>query len=185
MVFPGSSATASASARIFRLNARLKVRRRASDVLTRTPDLPRFVAFHMESPHELGTEHVRTWALHLLQVKGRNANTVNVAIMALRFLFGTTFQRPEVTASVRVVRTHSPQPDVPSGSQVAKAASREILAALAGRCPADHGLSVNPRESVPTTVPRWASYWPEFQAWRKAPCSTSGLKPAGTCRLAA
>ena len=86
MVFPGSSATASASARIFRLNARLKVRRRASDVLTRTPDLPRFVAFHMQSPHELGTEHVRTWALHLLQVKGRNANTVNVAIMALRSL---------------------------------------------------------------------------------------------------
>ena len=79
----------------------------------------KFVAFHKRSPHELGVEHVRTWVLHLLQVKGRNPNTVNVYIAALRFLFETTLQRPEVMASVRVVRTRSRQPDVPSGSQVA------------------------------------------------------------------
>jgi integrase/recombinase XerD len=78
-----------------------------------------FVAFHMRSPRELGTEHVRTWVLHLLQVKGRNPRTVNVYIAALRFLFGTTLQRPEVMASVRMVLTRNRQPDVPSGSQVA------------------------------------------------------------------
>ena len=79
----------------------------------------KFVAYHKRSPHELGVEHVRTWVLHLLQAKGRNPNTVNVCIAALRFLFETTLQRPEVMASVRVVRTRSRQPDVPSGSQVA------------------------------------------------------------------
>ena len=68
--------------------------------------------------HEVAAR-ARHRVLQLLQVKGRNANTVHVAIMALRFLLGTTLQRPEVMASVRVVRTHSPQPDVPSGSQVA------------------------------------------------------------------
>ena len=78
-----------------------------------------FVAFHKRSPHELGVEHVRTWVLHLLQVKGRNPSTVNVSIAALRFLFETTLQRPEVMASVRVLRTRTPQPDVPSGSQIA------------------------------------------------------------------
>ena len=79
----------------------------------------KFVAYHRRSPHELGVEHVRTWVLHLLQSQGRNPNTVNVGISALRFLFGTTLQRPEVMATVRVVRTRSRQPDVPSGSQVA------------------------------------------------------------------
>ena len=79
----------------------------------------KFVAYHKRSPHELGVEHVRTWVLHLLQAQGRNPNTVNVCISALRFLFGTTLERPEVMASVRVVRTRSRQPDVPSGSQVA------------------------------------------------------------------
>ena len=79
----------------------------------------KFVAYHKRSPHELGVEHVRTWVLHLLQAQGRNPNTVNVCIAALRFLFGTTLERPEVMASVRVVRTRSRQPDVPSGSQVA------------------------------------------------------------------
>jgi len=43
-------------------------------------------------------------------------------------------------------------------SKSAKAASREILAALARRCPANHGFSVNPGEPVPTTVPRSSSY---------------------------
>ena len=43
---------------------------------------------------------------------------------------------------------------------VAKAASRELLPTLAGAGTTGHGFSVNPRESVPTTAPRWSSYWP-------------------------
>jgi len=54
----------------------------------------KFVAFHMRSPRELGTEHVRAWILHLLHEKGRNPRTVNVYIAALRFLFTVTLLRP-------------------------------------------------------------------------------------------
>lgn len=79
----------------------------------------KFVAFHKRSPRELGVEHVRTWVLHLLQVEGHNPQTVNVHIAALRFLFNTTLQRPDVMASVRMVRVRHRQPDVPGGSQVA------------------------------------------------------------------
>lgn len=79
----------------------------------------KFVAFHMRSPVELGTEHVRTWVLHLLHVKGRHPGTVNIYIAALRFLFGVTLQRPDVMAPIRRVRTRHRQPDVPGGSQVA------------------------------------------------------------------
>jgi integrase/recombinase XerD len=78
-----------------------------------------FVAFHRRSPADLGTEHVRAWVLHLLPVTHRNPRTVNVAIAALRFLFDTTLQRPDVMASMRAVRVQHRQPDVPSGSQVA------------------------------------------------------------------
>ena len=78
-----------------------------------------FVAFHKRPPSDLGTEHVRAWVLHLLQVKGRNPRTVHVHISALRFLFDVTLQRPEVMASVRTVRTRIRQPDVPAGRLVA------------------------------------------------------------------
>jgi len=79
----------------------------------------KFVAFHMRSPRELGTEHVRAWILHLLHEKGRNPRTVNVYIAALRFLFTVTLLRPEVMASIRTVRTNHRQPEVPGGSVVA------------------------------------------------------------------
>ena len=77
-----------------------------------------FVAFFMVSPTRLGTEHVRAWLLHLIQAKHRSPSTVNVATAAVRFLYGTTLQRPEVMASIRGVRSRHRQPDVPSGSQI-------------------------------------------------------------------
>ena len=52
-----------------------------------------FVAYFKRSPHELGTEHVRAWLLHLLTTKKRCPSTVNVAMAALKFLFGTTLGR--------------------------------------------------------------------------------------------
>lgn len=78
-----------------------------------------FVAFFMQPPATLGTEHVRQWILYLLTIARRNPSTVNVAISALRFLFTTTLQRPEVMQSIRSVRQNHTQPDVLSGSEVA------------------------------------------------------------------
>lgn len=78
-----------------------------------------FVAFHRRCPRELGTEHVRTYILHLLHEKGLTPRTVNVTVAALRFLFTVTLLRPEVMASIRTIRVSHREPDVPGGSVVA------------------------------------------------------------------
>lgn len=77
-----------------------------------------FVAYHKKSPTELGTEDVRAWVLHLLTTLGRKASTVNVAIAALRFLFGTTLGRAEVMQGIRNVTKEHACPEVPSGTEV-------------------------------------------------------------------
>jgi site-specific recombinase XerD len=76
------------------------------------------VAHFRRPPQELGAEHVRAWVLHLLTALGRSASTVNVAIAALRFLFGTTLKRPEVMVGIRTVRKDRACPQVPSGSEL-------------------------------------------------------------------
>lgn len=48
-----------------------------------------FVAHYRRSPRLLTTEHVREWLRHLLVDKKRSAATVNVAIAALKFMFGS------------------------------------------------------------------------------------------------
>jgi len=77
-----------------------------------------FVAFFMRTPAELGTGEVRAYLLFLLQVALRSPSTVNVTIGALRFLFGTTLERPEVMETIRSVRKDHPQPEVLAGSEV-------------------------------------------------------------------
>jgi integrase/recombinase XerD len=79
-----------------------------------------FVAFHKRAPTELGTSDVRAWALFMLTVAHRSASTVNVAVAALKFLYRVTLDRPEVVATIRRVRGDQPQPDVLSGSEVAR-----------------------------------------------------------------
>ena len=79
----------------------------------------RFFIAHFRLPvSELGTEHVRTWVLHLLTVLGRSPASVNLAIAGLRFLFGTTLKRPEVMQGIRNVRRDHGCPAVPSGSEL-------------------------------------------------------------------
>jgi site-specific recombinase XerD len=76
-----------------------------------------FVAHHGRSADKLGTQDVRTWLLWLVNVRKRDAATVNVAIAALRCLF-TTVGRPEVMQSIRNVRKQHRAPDVLSGTEV-------------------------------------------------------------------
>lgn len=77
-----------------------------------------FVAHFKRPASQLGSEHVRAWVLHLLTKLGRKAATVNVAIAALRFLFGTTLKRPDVMSGIRNVRGNHVCPELPSGSEV-------------------------------------------------------------------
>ena len=77
-----------------------------------------FIAFYMQPATDLGAKQVRGYLLFQLNVAQRSASTVNVTISALRFLFGTTLERPEVMQSIRAVRKDHPQPEVLSGSEV-------------------------------------------------------------------
>ena len=77
-----------------------------------------YVAHFRRSPVELGTEHVRAWLLYLLITKKSRPATVNVALAAVKFLYGATLGKPEVTRELRSVRRTFPAPDVLSGSEV-------------------------------------------------------------------
>jgi hypothetical protein len=52
-----------------------------------------FVAYLGRSPTRASNDDVRRWLLHLLRDKHYKPATVNTAIGALKFLFGTTLQR--------------------------------------------------------------------------------------------
>jgi integrase/recombinase XerD len=79
-----------------------------------------FVTYLGRSPTHASNADVRRWLLHLLRDKKYKPATVNTAIGALRFLFGTTLQRPEVMHGVHSVRKDHPAPDVLSGSEVGR-----------------------------------------------------------------
>jgi len=79
-----------------------------------------FVAYLGSSPTRASSDDVRRWLLHLLRDKHYKPATVNTAIGALKFLFRTTLQRPEVVHGIRSVRQEHPAPDVLSGSEVSR-----------------------------------------------------------------
>lgn len=79
-----------------------------------------FVAYLGRSPTRASNDDVRRWLLHLLRDKHYKPATVNTAIGALKFLFGTTLQRPEVVHGIRSVRHEHPAPDVLSGSEISR-----------------------------------------------------------------
>ena len=76
-----------------------------------------FVAFHRRDARQLDTEDVRAWVMHLRRA-GRAPRSINVAMSALRFLFGVTLRRPEVMYPIRRVVEHDVQPAILSGSEV-------------------------------------------------------------------
>lgn len=49
-----------------------------------------FARHFNRSPADLGPEHVRAWQVHLVEERGVSWSTLNVAVCALRFLYGTT-----------------------------------------------------------------------------------------------
>jgi site-specific recombinase XerD len=77
-----------------------------------------FLAHFRRPARELGPEHVRAWVLHLLTVLRRRPASVNQAIAGLRFLFGTTLNRPAVMQGIRNVRRNQGCPSVPSGREL-------------------------------------------------------------------
>lgn len=77
-----------------------------------------FARYHMRSPEEMDSEEVREFLLYLQDERGLSPSTVCVHIAALRFLYGTTLQRPEVMEPFRMPKTPRKLPMVLSGSEV-------------------------------------------------------------------
>lgn len=77
----------------------------------------KFSRFFGRSPKELGAEEVRTYQLHLVK-QGRSWSHINQVSCALRFLFGVTLDRIDV--SVRIVSGKEPRklPIILSAEQV-------------------------------------------------------------------
>ena len=82
-----------------------------------------FEAHFALSADQLERKHVCSWLFCLMRTKKLSPATVNVAIAALNHRFAT-LKRPGVMAGIRLVRNHSPQPDVLTTDEV-----RRFLAA--------------------------------------------------------
>jgi len=77
----------------------------------------RFSAFHGRSPDTLGIEDVRDYRLHLIS-RNLNPNTINPIMGALRFFYGTTLGRKDITDQIPYARRADALPAVLSREEV-------------------------------------------------------------------
>ena len=78
-----------------------------------------FAAFIGRSPETATAEDLRRFQLKQNE-EGRGASTINSAVSALRFLFGTTLERPDLARRLTVVRQPRKIPVVLSTEEVAR-----------------------------------------------------------------
>lgn len=76
--------------------------------------------YDMPPPARLGREDVRAFLLHKLLDRGICASTYVVYLAALKFLYGVTLQRPEVTAGIPFPRATRKPPVVPTAQEVSR-----------------------------------------------------------------
>lgn len=80
-----------------------------------------FLPYHeMPPPARLGREDVRAFLLHKLLDCGVCASTYAVYLAALRFLYGVTLRRPEVTDGIPFPRAKRKPPVVPTAEEVSR-----------------------------------------------------------------
>ena len=79
-----------------------------------------FVKHYRRSPRELGAEEVRAYLLFLLQVRKLSPSRYGQYLTALRFLYGVTLGRPEVTRGIPWPRSHRRLPPVMTRFEVAR-----------------------------------------------------------------
>lgn len=80
-----------------------------------------FVAHHdQRPPARLGREEVRSFLLHKQQDHGICASTYVVYLAALKFLYGVTLRRPEVTDGIPFPKRKQKPPVVPTTDEVAR-----------------------------------------------------------------
>ncbi len=80
-----------------------------------------YVAHHnMQPPARLGREDVRSFLLHRLLERGICASTYVVYLAALKFLYGVTLRKPEVTDGIPFPKVKRRPPVVPTTAEVAQ-----------------------------------------------------------------
>ena len=77
-----------------------------------------FVAFHGRSPAAMGETEIREFLLHLLNEKKAGSATVHMYVAAIKFLYATTLERPEVAAKIPWPKRAQTLPDILTGEEV-------------------------------------------------------------------
>jgi site-specific recombinase XerD len=73
-----------------------------------------------KSPADLGREHIRAYQTHLVETKQASWAAFNQAVCALRFLYGTTLQRPGLVEDIPFPRQPKRLPVVLSPAELAR-----------------------------------------------------------------
>jgi len=79
-----------------------------------------FAAFHMKSPTDMGESEVREFLTYLLKERGLSDSTYVQYLAALKFLYGTTLGRNEVTAGIPFRRVRAPKIEVLTAAETAR-----------------------------------------------------------------
>jgi site-specific recombinase XerD len=104
-----------------RMIADLRIRNyspRTIDCYTRC--VAAFARHFGKSPADLGPEHIRGYQTHLIEHKRASWSAFVQAVCALRFLYGTTLQRPGVVEDIPFPRQPKTLPVVLSREEVAR-----------------------------------------------------------------
>lgn len=77
-----------------------------------------FAAYHMRPPQDMGTKEVRDFLVHLRDERRLHPSTIKGYVAALKFLYTSTLDRPEVVRPWLSPRVQSALPVVLSGTEV-------------------------------------------------------------------
>lgn len=77
-----------------------------------------FVAYYHRPPMELGEREVREFLLYLVNEKKTGSATQHMYIAAIKFLYATTLDRPEVVANIPWPKRPQTLPDILTGEEV-------------------------------------------------------------------
>lgn len=77
-----------------------------------------FVAFHGRSPAAMGEPEIRKFLLNLVNEKRAGPATVHMYVAAIKFLYSTTLERPEVAAKIPWPKRPQTLPDILTGEEV-------------------------------------------------------------------
>ena len=103
-----------------------------------------FVAYYDRPPTELGEREIREFLLYLVNERETGSATQHMHIAAIKFLYATTLDRPEVVAKIPWPKRAQTLPDILTGEVPSKVTS-EQLGALKPRSNVLAASQIRPR----------------------------------------